>query len=103
MVLSGTFIHIEGDDNMNINMTTKLSVGDTVFIPEYFVDTWIPSVPSIVDGITIRISKRGTEIEYWVAGLHGSKYCYNEKHCFESYESCLKECNRRNNGGKYND
>ena len=79
---------------MNINISTKYNVGDTVYLPEYY-DSYIPLGPFIITDIDVKIDKDGLNIFY--IAVHGEiSERVIEQRCFDSYGECTKWCKEHN-------
>lgn len=81
---------------MNIEISTKFNIGDTIFISEYCNGEFYASMGYIVDWVGVRFERSGTIVEY---GVRYGDITYDhlaEVSCFASYDECQAWCDKRN-------
>ena len=81
---------------MNINITTKFNIGDTVYTIERYED-YFPNKNSLtIIGICVDVDNTELETSYYVSE-RGIIYSAPEYKLFTSYQECTKWCNEHNN------
>lgn len=80
---------------MNINISTKFNIGDTVYIPELYEDFFPNPKPQTVHGISVDADSKGVKIRYYIGGECRIN-SMPERWLFSSYEECTKWCEENN-------
>ena len=81
---------------MNINVTTKFNIGDTVHTIYHYEEYWcVEHDEFIVQEIRIARSLSGTYIIYVLKNGAYSTQC-PEEYCFDSYDSAKAWCLQKN-------
>ena len=80
---------------MNINITTKFNIGDTVYVTELYEDYFPNQTPQTVKGVAIDIDDNNTMVRYYVG--NGRRIdSMREDYIFNTYEECAAWCDAHN-------
>lgn len=86
---------------MDIEVSTKFNIGDSVYFPEFLYGEYYSSMQYIVRGVRLIFDADKMMIEYTVQ-CGDSTYDLIESMCFRSYDECKEWCTNRNQEEKEN-
>lgn len=81
---------------MDINITTKYNIGDTVYIAQCYYGDFFPGQATIID---IRIMVGGVNAPHDIIyRVHNGGFLeiVSESSCFDTYAECSKWCAKQN-------
>ena len=80
---------------MNIWVDSLYNIKDQVYVAELYDGIFTPSLPLVIDKVSINITSEGDFITYHV--LYGGLVKeFDEDDCFGTYEDCLEFCESLN-------
>lgn len=81
---------------MDLNISTKYNIGDTVYIPDFYHSYWANPTPYIITDIFIQVARNhNITIRYRVMQAELTDLVF-ENFIFATYEECTKWCEKQN-------